>query len=983
MLAAEGTKGLLIGVSRHQVAGLDLRYAAFNAAQLRGALAASDGCGIPQSNLGLLQDERAAAGAIIDELHQRSASCTDDEIFILYFSGHGEREDDHFYLIAHDTDPGRLATTAVAMEEVQTALNACKARGILVVLDCCQSAGFAENADALFRTISGREFRLLLSASRSGQASFEFDKKKGTLFTDALLEVLESRAVVGNEAGIVYFSDLFGFVQSHVAEGLEALGQQVQAQEPVFAGTFSRDPRLFILNRLSLERIEAETPRYSRKFVRERIRRVMAGGAIVIIFLLACYYTYLDHSRYVWHETGVVDGHKGDFLAIYAGDPRFDWLGFPHRLVTTDILASALPPDMRPGVGHTLASQFDLAIEPRLFEHLSAEWKTAVSQWSMNPEGSGWRYANDIDLENEHVSGRSEAILSLSRDAAAARTKDLEDLLLFTAGDSSPIALRRLAFLNPGLALDQLANKDEFALEGPEYVTAVLQGLPPACNDRVQAFLEATAAEADSSSTRHDAWFGALLRTRCRLPTTTLFSRLPQDSSRLDQRLDWVGGLIEDRPPQFCERLGEELTKLIGVLRQQTAGQTDRYYQASLLLWTDIKTAALYCPTIIPEDLFSLLASPYNTVRVIAAEGLVVRDPRNVQRLRAEHASDPWVIRTLVGLGWFDAGIVEKATLPLAPAILAARSQLPITNDPTGRQLCANTELNIRAALEFLLLNVRRQHLMAAIPSVKKVIASFDVPEILVEAVRTLDELDEASGTPSASFTAISGKNDPVLGRLDLSWKALNAMNFIDDSKWWLIRHHRAAYEGFLVHLGEDPSQAAYALGRVDLPAAVRATLRSLLETDDRKEQAAAVLAMRGDNEDLEMLFQSPDINVRAAAAEYAGYNPVLPNFLAQHGSVGFGTSIIWYLQGQLKLRRDILSLPPAKDGALRALLLTISRAGLADVSPGLSLAIQDEIDSLVGGSPYLGANIDLDHLLSQAIGQYTAIPPCTVDRVR
>src|ERR1700722_5621897 len=97
----------------------------------------------------------------------------------------------------------------------------------------------AENVVFFFRTLAGSEFRLLLSASRAGQLSYEFDNSAGTFFTNAIVDVLTGRVVVGKEPGIVYFSDLFDFVRHQVAEDLEASGQSATLQEPVFAGTFT------------------------------------------------------------------------------------------------------------------------------------------------------------------------------------------------------------------------------------------------------------------------------------------------------------------------------------------------------------------------------------------------------------------------------------------------------------------------------------------------------------------------------------------------------------------------------------------------------------------------------------------------------------------------------------------------------------------------------------------------------------------------
>ena len=77
--------------------------------------------------------------------------------------------------------------------------------------------------------------------------------------------------------------------------------------------------------------------------------RLAGIGAGLLMVFLASYYYYLDHSLYVWHESSIVKGRKGDFLSIYAGDPRLNWLGFPHRVFTTDISTGGLDSRIRPG----------------------------------------------------------------------------------------------------------------------------------------------------------------------------------------------------------------------------------------------------------------------------------------------------------------------------------------------------------------------------------------------------------------------------------------------------------------------------------------------------------------------------------------------------------------------------------------------------------------------------------------------------------
>src|SRR6266496_4496813 len=238
MLASEAIKVVCFGVGRYQRRSLHLRFAADNATRLFEAFAKPEGCGVPRTNMRLLLDEDATAEGMVAALADAASSTEDQDVLIVYFSGHGEREGDSFYLLSSDVDPSDLAATAVNADRVRDILGTCRARGVLVILDCCKSAGLAEVAGGLFTTVGGQDFRLLLSASRAGQMSYEFEAFNGTIFSHHLARAVAGEVPIGDRPGIVYFSDLFDFLAHRVAEDLEVLGAEPGVQEAVFAGTY-------------------------------------------------------------------------------------------------------------------------------------------------------------------------------------------------------------------------------------------------------------------------------------------------------------------------------------------------------------------------------------------------------------------------------------------------------------------------------------------------------------------------------------------------------------------------------------------------------------------------------------------------------------------------------------------------------------------------------------------------------------------------
>src|SRR5579884_212058 len=379
MLASEALKVLCIGVSRYSHDALNLRYAAENAARLFKAFANPTGCGVAPENLRLLRDEHATAGAVLGAIAEAASNAREQDVLVLYFSGHGEREGNDFYLLASDADPSDLAATAVNAVHLRDLLGGCRARGVLVILDCCKSAGLAEVAGGLFTTVGRQDFRLLLSASRTGQMSYEFEEFRGTIFSHHLARVVGGEVPIGDRPGIVYFSDLFEFLAARLAEDLETIGVDPGAQEAVFAGTYARDPRLFILQKVALETLDAEAPRYSRRFVRRAARRAIGAVAAALLVASAGYYYYLDHARYLAPVTSNVDGHDGPYLAVFAGERRVNAFGFPHLLRVTDIPATALG-----GAGPPTIPEFssDGDIDRSIENALPTEWRAVLAGWT-------------------------------------------------------------------------------------------------------------------------------------------------------------------------------------------------------------------------------------------------------------------------------------------------------------------------------------------------------------------------------------------------------------------------------------------------------------------------------------------------------------------------------------------------------------------------------------------------------------------------
>lgn len=932
MLAADTTRVVAVGISLYADPGLCLEYAAADAEKVVDALKLQDASAIPSENVTLISDRQASRHAILNALAAVSGRCHREDIFIFFFSGHGDRAASQFYLLPSDVERASPSTSAISVADLETAVSACKARGILFILDCCLSAGFAENAGTYFTTIPDQDFKLLLSASRAGQNSYEFESSKGTIFAKRLVEVLRGEAAIGDKPGVVYFSDLFEYLQLQIAEDLEARGFPRTSQEPIFAGTYSKDPRLFVLKRLSLETLEAETPLYSRKFLRRRLWRALLSVGFTLIAALAFYYSYLDHSTYVWHETNLVENQEGDYLAIYTGDPNLNWLGFPHRIIVTDLPTSAFSSAVRPGVGSPLRSPLSLQIEPSLFSQLSPEWKTVASVWRNDKEGA-FKFAKELDVVDEPAPGTQQAVESLALIAQTTDLSALEDVITPDEVNISVPGLRRIAWLDPDRAISDLANQD-FGMTGetfddPKEQRAVLEGLPSRCDPKISVFLSKRASHAEENSYEHDAWYGALLRTGCSIPESTLRTLLEKPGFIETRQLDILPYLAVKKPEGVFKFLQRQLTTLIAQ-SQNPADDSDADYKASLLMWRDLRLLTVVFPALVPDESSLLLVSPYKHVRFAAARALLAKNPRNEKLLVDSFLSDPWIDSALIDAGWFSELQLSHALMPLAQH-----------DQRTARNFYS-------ASIMYLLRTIRFRHPQDAQGFAEAVLSNFHQPEVRIEAERTLAAL-KASGAEERRAASDVGMSQSVKDSVGSDPKTISESRyvFMRGTFDWYFQHDPRAFKGFLLDPGDDPDEATEVLGKMNLSDTALAVLRKELQQGRSRLKAAAVLAMRGRVGDLETLLRSPDANLRNEAMLYAAYNPLLESNLDRLVSSDFRTQTHSYLAGQLELKRELKRQINGYPKLLRGLVLRVVAIESPTISPGLVVWIDNQLDEI------------------------------------
>lgn len=195
---------LVVGVSQYKNPAISpLSYAAKDASDFADYLVKE--AHFAPDHVKVLCNEKATQKQILSELGSRwlPRVAAPDDLVVIFVSSHGSPADMDVqgvnYIVAHDSDPDDLYTTAIEMQDlVSTVSRRVHSKRLVVFLDSCHSGAAANTGSKGMKRVKSIDVskvplgngQIVISSSQSDQVSWELKDKPNGAFTHCLLNVL-------------------------------------------------------------------------------------------------------------------------------------------------------------------------------------------------------------------------------------------------------------------------------------------------------------------------------------------------------------------------------------------------------------------------------------------------------------------------------------------------------------------------------------------------------------------------------------------------------------------------------------------------------------------------------------------------------------------------------------------------------------------------------------------------------------------------
>jgi len=250
---------VIVGIGNYQDTNIPkLRFAKKDAESLYALVIDPQIGGFPEENVRLLVDEDAKLQTIKSTIGSWLAkSVNPEDMVLLFYSGHGGVDSDpsgeeadglNKYIIPYDAKLSDLYSTALLNSELSIMLDRVRSNQFIFLIDCCYSGGATSDIGEM-RTISNTKVkadiygqlasqgRVVISASRPEQVSFEVSQLGHGIFTYHLLEGLKGKANIDRNS-FVSLIETYLYLSREVNKTAQSLGT---LQIPTFKGSVAGD----------------------------------------------------------------------------------------------------------------------------------------------------------------------------------------------------------------------------------------------------------------------------------------------------------------------------------------------------------------------------------------------------------------------------------------------------------------------------------------------------------------------------------------------------------------------------------------------------------------------------------------------------------------------------------------------------------------------------------------------------------------------
>lgn len=203
--------GIVIGTDEYSDSKIpNLRFAEKDAKEIRDILLNPDICGFDEV-VECINKTRTQTFCELDQLLKKAES---KDLFLIYFSGHGEPDSQHdLCLLFNNTRMDCLLPTSLNYSMIRKSIDASNCKKVVVILDCCYSGAASIKGNNLKEILarSSGSGTVLLSASSEFGVAKEDEKLEHGVFTHYLIEGLRSGSVEGDRNGDISLVDLYDY----------------------------------------------------------------------------------------------------------------------------------------------------------------------------------------------------------------------------------------------------------------------------------------------------------------------------------------------------------------------------------------------------------------------------------------------------------------------------------------------------------------------------------------------------------------------------------------------------------------------------------------------------------------------------------------------------------------------------------------------------------------------------------------------------